>query len=64
MKCSAECGGGNQTVEKYCDNPKPEYGGTACKCNEHNSDETFCDGKLAVVEKSCNTCTCPGPCGN
>ena len=45
--CSAECGGGEQTRERECNNPAPENGGADC---EGDSSET----------QSCNEHPCPG----
>ena len=61
-ECSTKCGGGKTTREKYCDDPKPQHGGQNCACDNIHSDEVFCDGRLARIEKDCNVCKCPGPC--
>ena len=44
--CSAECGGGEQTRERQCNNPAPQKGGADC---EGESSET----------RSCNEQACP-----
>ena len=44
--CSAECGGGEQTRERQCNNPTPQKGGAEC---EGESSET----------RSCNEQACP-----
>ena len=45
--CSEECGGGEQTRERVCNNPAPAYGGAEC---QGTSSET----------QSCNQQPCPG----
>ena len=47
MTCSAECGGGEQTRERECNNPPPQFGGAEC---QGDSSQT----------QSCNEQPCPG----
>ena len=45
--CSKECGGGEQTRERECNNPAPEFGGADCQGNSSES-------------QACNEQPCPG----
>ena len=47
--CSRSCGGGTQTLIRYCNNPRPANGGKCCL-------------RLGPARKSqsCNTQKCPG----
>ncbi|XP_061197855.1 SCO-spondin-like isoform X2 [Saccostrea echinata] len=44
--CSKSCGTGEQTRQRFCDNPKPQFGGENCKDIFEN-------------KKDCNTQPCP-----
>ena len=46
-KCSVECGGGNQTRNRSCTNPAPQFGGVDCAGDAEESQE-------------CNTRSCLG----
>ena len=48
-ECSEECGGGEQSRSRSCDNPKPAHGGKDCS-----------DIGPAMETKPCNTQACPG----
>ena len=47
--CTAECGGGDQTRSRRCDNPAPQFGGLDCV-----GDFTEC--------QRCNLDPCPSTC--
>ena len=47
--CTAQCGGGDQTRSRRCDNPVPEFGGLDC-----DGDYTEC--------QRCNMDPCPSTC--
>ena len=47
--CTAECGGGDQTRSRRCDNPVPEFGGLEC------------DGDFTECQR-CNLDPCPSTC--
>ena len=47
--CSRSCGGGAQTLIRFCDNPWPTHGGIDCRRLGPN-----------VKSQSCNTYKCPG----
>jgi len=47
--CTVECGGGDQTTTRRCDNPAPEFGGLDCE-----GDFTNC--------QRCNLDPCPSTC--
>ena len=59
-ECSSECGGGNKTKTKYCDNPLPSNGGQNCTCNHGDAKEINCDGTIATIQEICNEHLCPG----
>ncbi|KAK3093008.1 hypothetical protein FSP39_009947 [Pinctada imbricata] len=44
--CSVTCGGGHQKMIRYCNNPKPQYGGVQCVGND-------------IMHKDCNSHSCP-----
>ena len=45
--CNKKCGGGMQTKQRKCNNPKPKYGGK------------WCNGKLVDTKsRKCNTRRC------
>ena len=56
--CTAECGGGERTKTRFCDNPAPAHGGRECLLydgsGQRNGNETYTE--------QCNTQKCPGEC--
>ena len=58
--CSASCGEGTKTKVILCNNPKPQYGGNNCTCDDDNDTTKYCDGLKKVLEEQCNKKQCPG----
>ena len=61
-----ECGPGNKTTEKWCNNPEPQHGGDPCDCDNATFAiaGNFCNGTYAKITEICSEwtdCTTPQP---
>ena len=57
--CAVECGGGDQSRARKCNNPEPAFGGNNCTYDGSNSSETqrcneqSCTGNISVLRSNC-----------
>merc|ERR1712179_32477 len=61
-----ECGPGNKTTEKFCNNPEPQHGGDPCDCDKATFAiaGNFCNDTYANITEICSEwtdCTTPQP---
>ena len=50
-KC--QYGSVNKTTKKFCDSPKPQYGGKNCSCDDSNESWKICNGTYAEIIEPC-----------
>ena len=43
----------NKTTKKFCDSPKPQYGGKNCSCDDSNDSWKVCNGTYAEIIEPC-----------